>query len=191
MKEKILELRKNGYSYNQIVEELKCAKSTVSYYCSNLEVSKYRSKTEDDIKLINETYSQFLSVKRTAKELKMDRNTIIKNLSPDNYEIFDNSKKIKTSKTQSDYVVDWRKRTKIKLVEYKGGSCSRCGYNKSIGALEFHHLDPNEKDFTIAGKSWSFDRLKKEVDKCILLCANCHVELHEELRQKIDYSSVV
>ena len=182
MKEKILELRKKGFSYNQIVEELKCAKSTVSYYCSSLELSKYRSKTEDDIKLINETYSQFLSVKRTAKELKMDRNTIIKNLSPDNYKIFDDNKKIKTSKTQSDYVVDWRKRTKIKLVEYKGGCCSRCGYNKSVGALEFHHLDPNEKDFTIAGKSWSYERIKKEVDKCILLCANCHVEIHEEIR---------
>jgi hypothetical protein len=44
--------------------------------------------------------------------------------------------------------------------------------------LEFHHLDPNEKDFSIGGKSWSLERLKKEVDKCILICANCHRELH-------------
>jgi len=186
MKEKILELREKGYSYNQIVEELKCAKSTVSYHCSNLEPSKYKGKTEEDIKIINETYLLFLSVKKTAKELKMDRNTIIKNLSTENFNIFNDRKKRKTLKTQSDYVVDWRKRTKVKLVEYKGGCCSRCGYSKSIGALEFHHLDPSEKDFAIGGKSWSYERLKEEVDKCILVCANCHVEIHEEIRNIVN-----
>lgn len=186
MKEKILELRRKGYSYNQIVEELKCAKSTISYHCANLEPSKYRGKTEEDIKIINETYLLFLSVKKTAKELKMDRNTIIKNLSTENFNIFNDRKKRKTLKTQSDYVVDWRKRTKVKLVEYKGGCCSRCGYGKSIGALEFHHLDPSEKDFAIGGKSWSYERLKEEVDKCILVCANCHVEIHEEIRNIVN-----
>lgn len=180
MKEKILELRKKGYSYNQIVEELKCAKSTVSYHCQNSVESKYKSKDAKDIELINKTYLTFLSVKRTAKELKMDRNTIIKYLTEENFEIFNNKKK--TTKSKSDYVVDWRKRTKIKLVEYKGGCCSKCGYNKSICALEFHHLDPKEKDFTIGGKSWSYERLKKEVDKCVLLCSNCHIETHEEIR---------
>ena len=44
--------------------------------------------------------------------------------------------------------------------------------------MEFHHLDPNEKDFTISGKSWAFERLKKEVDKCILVCNRCHTEIH-------------
>lgn len=68
---------------------------------------------------------------------------------------------------------------KIKLVEYKGGQCERCGYNKSIAALEFHHRDPNQKEFSIAkGKSRSIDKLKLEVDKCDLLCSNCHQELH-------------
>ena len=79
-------------------------------------------------------------------------------------------------------VVDWRKRTKIRLVDCKGGKCVKCGYNKSVKALEFHHLNPNEKDFTISGKSWSFERLKNEVDKCILVCSNCHIEIHEEIQ---------
>jgi hypothetical protein len=79
---------------------------------------------------------------------------------------------------RSKSVVDWRVRTKQKLVEYKGGSCEKCGYSKCIQALEFHHLDPNEKDFTISGKSWSFEKLKKEVDKCILVCNRCHTEIH-------------
>lgn len=182
MKEKILELREKGYSYNQIVEELKCAKSTVSYYCSKTTESKFRNKTEDDIKKINDTYSETLSVKKTGKLLNMDRNTIIKYLSIENFEIFQKKKTSVTKKTKSDYVVDWRKRTKIKLVEYKGGCCCKCGYDKSVNVLQFHHLDPSQKDFTIGGKSLSYERLKLEVDKCILVCANCHIEIHEQMR---------
>lgn len=79
-----------------------------------------------------------------------------------------------------------KRRDKLKelAVGYKGGCCSRCGYDKYIGALEFHHLDPKEKDFGIAGKgiTRSFEKLKIELDKCILVCANCHREIHQELR---------
>lgn len=71
------------------------------------------------------------------------------------------------------------------LIEYKGGKCERCGYNKSMRALEFHHLDPSEKDFGISKQiNRNIDDLKKEVDKCILLCSNCHAEIHEELYNK-------
>ena len=69
------------------------------------------------------------------------------------------------------------------LVNYKGGKCERCGYDKCVQALQFHHLNPDEKDFAISGKSYSFERLKKEVDKCIMVCANCHIEIHEELKK--------
>ena len=74
----------------------------------------------------------------------------------------------------------WRKRTKELLVEYKGGECEFCGYNKCIEALEFHHIDPTKKDFGIGdGSSRKWDSLKIELDKCLILCANCHRELHE------------
>lgn len=77
-----------------------------------------------------------------------------------------------------------KRRDKLKelAVEYKGGKCEKCGYNKYIGALEFHHLNPNEKDFGIASKGYtnSWERVKKELDKCILLCANCHREEHKK-----------
>ena len=86
---------------------------------------------------------------------------------------------------RSAAVMNWRNRTKLKLVEYKGGKCSKCGYNKSIPSVyEFHHRDPKEKDFGIGGKSWSYERLKKEVDKCNLYCRNCHAEIHDELVQE-------
>ena len=53
--------------------------------------------------------------------------------------------------------------------------------NKSIRALQFHHLDPTQKDFGISGTTKSFEKLKPELDKCVLLCANCHGEVHEGL----------
>ncbi len=76
-----------------------------------------------------------------------------------------------------------RKQLKARLVEYKGGCCERCGYSKSIKALEFHHRNPSRKDFSIAGagSTKNFDKAKLEVDKCILVCANCHREIHEEI----------
>lgn len=75
----------------------------------------------------------------------------------------------------------WRKQMKQRCVNYKGGRCYLCGYNKCLTALEFHHLDPNEKEFTIAYKATgnSFDTLRPELDKCVLLCANCHREVHD------------
>jgi len=68
------------------------------------------------------------------------------------------------------------------LVEYKGGKCEKCGYNKCIDALQFHHPDKN-KEFGIAGTFHALDEYKKEVDKCQLLCSNCHVEEHARLRE--------
>ena len=68
------------------------------------------------------------------------------------------------------------------LIAYKGGKCERCGYDKSSRALEFHHLNPSEKDFGISKVlTRSIQSLKEEVDKCILLCSNCHAEIHDEL----------
>ena len=75
----------------------------------------------------------------------------------------------------------WRKSAKIKLIEYKGGECEICGYDKKMPSVyDFHHIDPEQKDFNIGfkGRTYSIARMKKEVDKCLLLCANCHREIH-------------
>ena len=76
--------------------------------------------------------------------------------------------------------LDRQRKFKINCIEYKGRCCSLCGYKKYIGALEFHHENPFEKEFTIANqrKTKIDDRIKKELDKCILVCANCHREIH-------------
>lgn len=59
-----------------------------------------------------------------------------------------------------------------------GNKCVKCGYNKCSAALEFHHLDPKIKDFTIGQTFRSFDKLLEEAKKCAILCANCHAEEH-------------
>ena len=77
-------------------------------------------------------------------------------------------------------VVEWRRRVKIALIAYKGGKCEICGYNKPfVSCYDFHHRNPAEKEFRIGGCSKKFDTLKKEVDKCQLLCKLCHYEIHD------------
>lgn len=71
-----------------------------------------------------------------------------------------------------------QRETKRRAIEYKGGKCQSCGYDKCEAALEFHHRNA-DKEFSIAkSKRKKFDCLKAELDKCDLLCANCHREAH-------------
>ena len=78
-----------------------------------------------------------------------------------------------------------RKKLREMAREYKGGKCILCGYKKCQRALSFHHLDPKKKEFDLSsrGLTRSWDRIKKEIDKCVLLCANCHMEVHEGITQ--------
>jgi len=79
-------------------------------------------------------------------------------------------------------VVARTKRLKKEAVEYKGGKCSICGYNKCLSALDFHHVNPEEKEinFSNAWNKTSKEKIKQEIDKCILVCSNCHREIHDK-----------
>lgn len=78
---------------------------------------------------------------------------------------------------------------KVKCILYKGGKCERCDYDKCVRSMHFHHVDPSLKEFSISDrnpntnkkgtKKW--ETVRAELDKCILLCSNCHYELHEKL----------
>jgi hypothetical protein len=79
-------------------------------------------------------------------------------------------------------VIEWRRRMKVKAVAYLGGKCIKCGYDKCIRALGFHHRDPEMKLFRIGSgcpKRWEL--IKAELDKCDLLCANCHMEEEDKI----------
>ena len=171
LKQKICELRNQGLTYKQIQELTGMAKSTISDICrtSGLGQEQAIDLTPELIEKAQLMYDEIGNVKKVAKQLKVSYSRLTKVI------------KLKSSRktiSKSKSVINWRKRTKIALVEYKGGKCCVCGYNKCIEALEFHHLDPSQKDFQISGNSKSFEHLKQEVDKCILVCSNCHKEIH-------------
>lgn len=181
---KVVELRKMLKTYKEISDELKLSKDSISKICRilNLDIKrKYGKKiTNEEIEEIKKLYEDLKNIRKVAEISGISRDSIRKYVKINTNEKLSECE-LKKNKVKS--VVNWRIRTKQKLVEYKGGECVKCGYNKCITALQFHHEDPNEKDFSISGKSWSFERLKKEVDKCILLCSNCHTELHEEINK--------
>ena len=92
------------------------------------------------------------------------------------------NEEINSTTRLSKGVMNWRLRTKKKAIKCLGGKCRVCAYNKCPGALDFHHVNPSEKKFQIADalrnpKSW--DKIKIELKKCILLCNICHIEYHE------------
>ena len=98
-------------------------------------------------------------------------------------------------KCSSESVDNRRRKLKHEIVKYKGGKCEICGYNKCEAALEFHHLNPDEKEFQLSGNTYSLEKMKKEVDKCILVCSNCHREIHfeenEKKRQNFIYNHII
>jgi hypothetical protein len=85
-------------------------------------------------------------------------------------------------KCVSDQTLERSHRLKERSVAYKGGKCVVCGYDKCLAALDFHHLDDTKKDFSIAAcKLSNFEKVRVELNKCILVCSNCHREIHSGL----------
>lgn len=91
------------------------------------------------------------------------------------------SKRGHTKKLCNSCCVNRRRfEVKRRALEYLGGKCKTCGYNKCSRALSFHHRDPKTKLFEISGghaRKW--ESVEQELDKCDLLCQNCHCELHD------------
>jgi len=192
MKEQILKLRKEGKTYKEIVEKVGCSKGTVAYHCGKgqKEKASKRQKTLKDrkkksiktpdsiIKKMQPLYNSGLTAQQVADELKVSKTTVLKYI-----KVREQLTVEEKRKNNIRYVNKRRKELKIMSIEYKGGKCSNCGYNRCVRALDFHHLDPSKKNFTIASKGYtrSWKKVKEELDKCVLVCANCHREIHEGL----------
>lgn len=125
-----------------------------------------------------------------SKKIREKRNKVIKKCQKHGKTLFYEyqqkaKKKLSYSciKCNHEYVDNARKNLKKMAILYCGGSCKKCKYKKCISALEFHHLDPSKKVFNLGknGHTRSWDRIKKELDKCVLLCSNCHREEHATL----------
>ena len=178
MKEEIIKLINEGFTYNDITKKLGCSKSTISYHCSKSKIkSKGKNIDVDDelVNKINELYKCGNSTYKISKILGISKSTALKYVDK---KIIRVKKKTKTKKDKLEYMKRWKRNLKKSLVEYKGSKCEMCGYDRCIEALEFHHSDPDKKDFSISTKIFGFEKMKKEVDKCLLLCSICHREKH-------------
>lgn len=178
VKKEIIRLRGEGKTYDEIKNLLGCSKSTISYHCVRNNIGDDRAIVNNDlINEINEYYTNH-TIEETAKKFNVSRTTIIR---------YANNKRVKLTdyelrERNYNHVKTYRQKIKDRAVEYKGGSCVKCGYNKCTRALEFHHNNPNEKDFHLSSyKVLSWDKIKDELDKCIMVCSNCHKEIHFEL----------
>lgn len=95
------------------------------------------------------------------------------------FAIVGSERRLRCKKCRSEAVSHRRRKVKELLVAEAGGRCVLCGYDRCLAALEFHHLDPEEKSFGIAmrGVTRAIAEAREEVRKCILVCGNCHAEL--------------
>jgi|19_taG_2_1085344.scaffolds.fasta_scaffold63613_2 hypothetical protein len=80
---------------------------------------------------------------------------------------------------RSQYTHKRRKQNKQKAIEYLGGLCADCEIIDDQVIYDFHHLDPTQKDYSFGKRNLSFEKMKVELDKCILLCSNCHRKRHK------------
>src|SRR3954467_12250837 len=81
-------------------------------------------------------------------------------------------------KCRAESVIRRRTRIRAEIIAQAGGCCAICGYSRHFAALQFHHLDPATKEFTLRnGDTRSRERMRAEAAKCVLLCANCHAEV--------------
>ena len=178
--EKIKELRSKDFSYKEIKSETNVSYDKIRRVCKifgltkKIYCSKNKELTEEETKNIQKIYDEFGSVRKASKESGYSRELIKR--------ILKIKLKIKSTKKPGDYVNKARRKRKIVLIEYKGGCCQNCSYKKCVSSLQFHHIDSTTKDFTIGGRNYSLEKMKNEVDKCLLVCANCHIEIHEEFR---------
>jgi 5-methylcytosine-specific restriction endonuclease McrA len=134
--------------------------------CKNQYAAKYRSKPENKQK----------SAEYAKEYIKNPSNRDRKNTYLRQYR-----KGEKAKLTKNTWRKEWTARENQKAVEYKGGKCSICGYVRCLAALDFHHKNPKEKDGYGTGAlkaHWTFERNKKEIDKCVLVCVRCHREIH-------------
>lgn len=175
--EKVIELYSKGKSLRQVANELHISKASVSYWINEVGISRHKPSieiTDELLEKIQQRYDELGNLAIVAKEFGISINRL-ERIARYNKEII--------AKTRYEIVKNRRYRIKKFLVDYKGGNCEICGYNKCLNALEFHHLNPEEKDFNISqfSKYQDMSSLKAEVNKCILVCANCHREIHAGL----------
>ena len=121
----------------------------------------------------------------TEKLVKVYKCTKCGETNPDN---FTKGRYTECKKCRARYNTYKGDKNRIKAIQYLGGKCKCCGYDKFPCSLDIHHKDPLQKDPNFKHKrGWSWDRLKEELEKCILLCRNCHTAFHSGFIKEEDF----
>lgn len=85
-------------------------------------------------------------------------------------------------KCQNQYVIEQCRKKKLYVLDLLGGKCVSCGFDKYLPSLDVHHTEPSKKDKNFRKhKGWNIERIKKEMENCVLLCRNCHAAFHAGL----------
>ena len=155
-----------GFSTNQIAKELNLTGAGVRYYMKKWDLQSKHQSIQDKKCYRTDTHKQCPKCKD------------IKTL--DNFDKRSNGNiQSYCRKCFNDNRYSLLKQHKITLIKEFGGECIKCGYNKNISALEFHHLNSKDKDFHFGStNTTNIDKIRQELSKCILVCANCHREIH-------------
>ena len=166
-KSELQDLINKGFSSYKIAEHFSCSKTNIAYWLKKFNLKTLRVALAE------------------AGDKKCPRCREIKSLG----EFYNRRGKVGGSvycKPCSNLEKIERQRAfKTKCVDYKGGECEKCGYDACFYAFHFHHINPEYKEFEISkARSQAFtNKIKKELDKCQLLCSNCHSEIHYEQRK--------
>lgn len=199
MKNEIIRLRREGLSYNEIQRLTGASKGNISYHCSKLEGNgviiksltdkankakikhpeRYNANVPEFDTRVREILTELISIGTYRTELSDALNISVFEL--DAFMSYHNLHFGKPTLLGYERLKLRRKKIKLLAIMRLGGKCEKCGYHKSRKALDFHHKVPAEKEFSIShitNRRWS--RVRDEIDKCLLVCANCHRELHDD-----------
>lgn len=167
-REELEPLVETGMSIAQIAEAVGRSKATVRHWLS-----------KHDLRTGGGVGRRSAEASRAARESGLRETSLACPTHGHTEHVRDTRGYFRCRRCRQEAVVRRRRRVKEILVEEAGGRCRLCGYDKCLAALEFHHLDPAEKQFGVAqnGMARSIERLRAEVRKCVLLCSNCHAEV--------------
>jgi|694.fasta_scaffold50822_3 hypothetical protein len=165
-KEILENLLEQGFSSNQIGKQLGYSGVGIRYYMKKWLLSSIHASIQDKTCYITDTHKQCPKCSEIKELNNFDKRP---NGNVQSY----------CRKCCNDNRYSIIKQHKLTILNELGNCCSNCGYNKNTSALEFHHLEPEHKDFHFGStKTTNIDKIRKELEKCILVCANCHREIH-------------
>lgn len=167
-KEVLVKLINNGLSVRNMIPYLNTSYSNIRHW-----LKKYDLKT-----------------KRSEKKVENGRKTCVVCKIEKDVESFYNKHKSYQpycKKCSNLYHQNRLREVKLKMIEYKGGKCIKCDLkieDSHYAVFDFHHVDPSEKDQNFRSiKSQKWETIRKELDKCVLLCSNCHRIEHASINK--------